>query len=242
MRGAHARLLAVGLFSATMTALPSAFAASRRGTAAPTSAAAPAGPTTLAPAAIPTAPASPSTASPPPAPTPSPSDEGSTLSPPIVDIPQSPRRTHFFGRVSVGFAYRWAFSQSMPGAALIAELGGQDLRWAGSVRLHIEAGQLLTGLPHQVVLIGPQLWLSVHRRIRVGVGIDPGMLLLSRRTMPGRSMWTVVLGGHVGATADLVQIGTSGALHAELGVGAYGLTQAPGPVSVSTHLGLGYRL
>lgn len=169
-------------------------------------------------------------------------DDGSTLAPPIVDIPQSPRRAQFYGRVSVGFAYRWAFSQSMPAAALVAELGAQDLRWLGGVRLHIEAGQLLTGLPHQVVLIGPQLWMKVHDRIRLGVGIDPGMLLLSRRTMPGRSMWTVVLGGHIGATADLLRLGSTGALHAELGVGAYGLTQAPGPVSVSTHLGLGYRL
>lgn len=170
------------------------------------------------------------------------SDEASALAPPIIDVPVSPRRAHFYGRVALGFAYRWAFSQSMPGANLIAELGAQDLRWSGGVRLHIEAGQLLTGLPHQVVLIGPQIWMKMHERIRLGVGVDPGMLLISRRTMPGRSMWTVVLGGHVGATADLLRLGSSGALHAELGVGAYGLTQAPGPISVSTHLGLGYRL
>lgn len=169
-------------------------------------------------------------------------DEASALAPPIIDVPVSPRRAHFYGRVALGFAYRWAFSQSMPGANLIAELGAQDLRWSGGVRLHIEAGQTLTGLPHQVVLIGPQIWMKMHERIRVGVGVDPGMLLLSRRTMPGRSMWTVVLGGHVGATADLLRLGASGALHAELGVGAYGLTQAPGPISVATHLGLGYRL
>lgn len=202
--------------------------------------------------------AAPAVVAPPPAPAPVPpapeaaaasqpsatagSDEASALAPPIVDVPVSPRRAHFYGRVAIGFAYRWAFSQSMPGANLIAELGAQDLRFSGGVRLHIEAGQLLAGLPHQVVLIGPQLWMKMHERIRVGVGIDPGMLLLSRRTMPGRSMWTVVLGGHVGATADLLRLGSSGALHAELGVGAYGLTQAPGPISVATHLGLGYRL
>jgi hypothetical protein len=232
-QGAYARPLASGLVLLTLLLSPAAQAVGRRGAAAPTGS---------APAAAPPAPATPPA---PPAPMPAPpsqSDDASTLSPPIVEIPPSPRRTHFFGRVSVGFAYRWAFSQQMPGATLIAELGGQDPRWAGSVRLHIEAGQLVTGLPHQVVLIGPQLWMSVHERVRIGIGLDPGMLLLSRRTMPGRSMWTVVLGGHVGATADLLRIGGSGALHAELGVGAYGLTQAPGPISVATHLGLGYRL
>lgn len=221
-----------------LVSAPSAWSAGRRG-APPASGAASSQPA-VTPSSPPPPP--PPVYPTPPVPAASPSDEGSTLAPPIVEIPQSPRRTHFFGRVSVGFAYRWAFSQSMPGAALIAELGGQDPRWAGSVRLHIEAGQLLTGLPHQVVLIGPQVWMRVHERIRLGLGLDPGMLLLSRRTMPGRSMWTVVLGGHVGATADLLRIGSSGALHAELGVGAYGLTQAPGPVSVSTHIGLGYRL
>ncbi len=237
MSGAYGRPLAAGALAMMLVSASSAWSAGRRG-ASPAS-----GAGSSQPAVTPSPPPPPPPVYPtPPVPAASPSDEGSTLAPPIVEIPQSPRRTHFFGRVSVGFAYRWAFSQSMPGAALIAELGGQDPRWAGSVRLHIEAGQLLTGLPHQVVLIGPQVWMRVHERIRLGLGLDPGMLLLSRRTMPGRSMWTVVLGGHVGATADLLRIGSSGALHAELGVGAYGLTQAPGPVSVSTHIGLGYRL
>lgn len=235
---AYASVLVTGLVLAS----PAAWSAGRRSSPSASGATSTAAAPIAPPAATP--PATEPAAAPAPAASypSSTSDDGSTLAPPIVDIPQSPRRTHFYGRVSVGFAYRWAFSQSMPGAALIAELGGQDPRWAGSVRLHIEAGQLLTGLPHQVVLIGPQLWLRIHERIRIGAGLDPGMLLLSRRTMPGRSMWTVVLGGHLGATADLLRIGAGGALHAELGVGAYGLTQAPGPVSVSTHLGLGYRL
>ena len=237
MSGAYGRPLAAGALAMMLVSASSAWSAGRRG-APPASGAGSSQPAVTPSPPPPQPPVYPT----PPVPAASPSDEGSTLAPPIVEIPQSPRRTHFFGRVSVGFAYRWAFSQSMPGAALIAELGGQDPRWAGSVRLHIEAGQLLTGLPHQVVLIGPQVWMRVHERIRLGLGLDPGMLLLSRRTMPGRSMWTVVLGGHVGATADLLRIGSSGALHAELGVGAYGLTQAPGPVSVSTHIGLGYRL
>ena len=186
--GAYGRPLAAGALAMMLVSASSAWSAGRRG-ALPAS-----GAGSSQPAVTPSPPPPPTPVYPTPfVPAASPSDEGSTLAPPIVEIPQSPRRTHFFGRVSVGFAYRWAFSQSMPAAALIAELGGQDPRWAGSVRMHIEAGQLLTGLPHQVVLIGPQVWMRVHERIRLGLGLDPGMLLLSRRTMPGRSMWTVHL-------------------------------------------------
>lgn len=130
----------------------------------------------------------------------------------------------------------------MPGAALDAEVGAQYPRVSGSVRLHMEVGRLLTGLPHQVVALAPQLWVRVHDRIRIGAGLDTGVLLLSRRTMPGRSMWTVALGGHVGATADLMRVGSGGAIHLELNFGVLGLTQAPGPLSVMTSLAVGYRL
>lgn len=168
-------------------------------------------------------------------------EEAGVLEPPIIDIPASPRRTHWYGQASVGLAYRWAFDQSMIGAALNGELGAHSNLLAGGVRLHIEAGRMLAGLPYQVVTFGPMMWVRVHERVRVGAGLDAGALLLGRRTVPGRSMWTVMLGGHIGGSVDLLHVGPSGVLQLDTNVGAYALTTAPGPVSILTTLGLGYR-
>lgn len=162
---------------------------------------------------------------------------------PIVEVPENPRRLRWYGQASVGFVYRWSsFDPAMLGAALDGELGAQKLRLAGGVRMHLEAGRILAGLPFQVVTFGPMLWARVHERVRLGAGIDAGAFLLSRRTLPGRSMWTVMIGGHIGGSIDLWKLGTSGALHLDGRVGAYAFTQAPGPVSVSTTLAVGYRL
>lgn len=160
---------------------------------------------------------------------------------PILDGPPNPRRSRWYGRASVGFAYRWAFDQSMLGAALDGEIGAQNQRLAGGVRLHIEAGRLLAGLPFQVVTFGPNLWFRLAELFRIGLGLDTGVLVLSRRTVPDRSMWTVMLGGHLGGSLDIWRHGNSGVLHLDAIVGAYFLTQAPGPLSVVTTLGLGYR-
>lgn len=161
--------------------------------------------------------------------------------PAIVEVPQNPHRSRWYGRASLGFAYRWAFDQSMLGAALDGELGAHNQRLVGGVRLHLEAGQLLAGLPYQVVTFGPMMWVKLYDRIHVGAGIDAGALVLSRRTVPGRSMWTVMLGGHVGGTVDLWRRGPSSALILDTSVGAYALTLAPGPVSMLTTLSVGYR-
>jgi hypothetical protein len=161
--------------------------------------------------------------------------------PPIIDVPPNARRSRWYGRAGLGFAYRWGFDQSMLGAALVGELGAQNHRLAGGVRLHLEAGRILAGLPYQVVTFGPMMWIFATARIRVGAGIDAGALLISRRTIPGRSMWSVTLGGHLSGSFDLLRLGQSGALHLDTTIGAYALTLAPGPVSVLTTLGLGYR-
>jgi hypothetical protein len=165
----------------------------------------------------------------------------SALEPPVVEVPPNARRARWYGRADVGFAYRWGFDQSMLGAALDGELGAQNHKLAGGVRLHLEAGRMLAGLPYQVVTFGPMMWVNAAPRFRFGVGIDAGALLISRRTIPGRSMWTVMLGGHVGGSVDLLKLGATGALQLDTTVGAYALTLAPGPVSMVTTLGLGYR-
>lgn len=168
--------------------------------------------------------------------------DGSVLSPAIVDVPPSPQRPRWFGRVGLGFAYRYAFGESMLGGAFEGELGAQDHRLAGGVRIRIEAGRMNIGLRYQAVSFGPFLWLPpVAQRLRFGVGLDVGSLLLNRRTMPGSSMWTVLFGGRVDSTVDLVRIGATGALQALAGLSGQLLTSAPGPVAVVTTVGLGYR-
>jgi len=167
--------------------------------------------------------------------------EAGTSEATVVDVPPNPRRARWYGRAGVGFAYRWAFDQSMLGVSLDGELGAQNPRLAGGVRLHIEAGGLLAGLPFQAVTFGPVLWLPLAQRFRIGLGVEAGALVLSRRTMPARSMWTVMLGGHIAGSVDLLRLGASGALHLDTSLGAYALTLAPGPVSILTTLGLGYR-
>lgn len=163
------------------------------------------------------------------------------LDPAVVEVPPNSRRARWYGRADVGFAYRWGFDQSMVGAALDGELGAQNHRLSGGVRLHLEAGRILAGLPYQVVTFGPMMWINAAPRFRFGVGIDAGALLISRRTIPGRSMWTVMLGGHVAGSIDLLKLGATGALQLDTTLGAYALTLAPGPISVLTTLGLGYR-
>jgi hypothetical protein len=164
-----------------------------------------------------------------------------TLDPAVVDVPPNARRARWYGRGAIGMAYRWGFDESMMGAALDAELGAQNQRLAGGVRLHLEAGRMFAGLPFQVVTFGPMMWVNVAPRFRFGVGIDAGALVISRRTIPGRSMWTVMIGGHIGGSVDLFKLGATGALQLDTTLGAYALTLAPGPASIVTTLGLGYR-
>ena len=168
-------------------------------------------------------------------------EEPTTLAPMIIEVQPNARHARWYGRAGIGFAYRWGFDESMIGAALDGELGAQNHRMAGGVRLHLEAGKMLAGLPFQVVTFGPMMWLFAAPRVRVGFGIDAGALLITRRTVPGRSMWTVMLGGHVDGSFDLLKVGAAGTLQLDASVGAYALTQAPGPISMMTTIGVGYR-
>jgi hypothetical protein len=184
-------------------------------------------------------------------------EEISTLEAPVVESPWGARTSRWYGRASVGMGYRWALEQSMLGAALDGELGAQNARFAGGLRLHMEAGRIQAGLPFQVVTFGPVLWMRLTERIRAGVGIDGGALLLNYETMPS-SMWTLMLGGHVGGSIDLWRRGATGALQLDTSIGAYALrmdsgflsmlqtwagvdASNSGRLSMVTTLGLGYR-
>lgn len=169
-------------------------------------------------------------------------DEASVLAPAINDQPQSPRRLRWFARAGLSAAYRWAFDESMFGAALEGELGGQDPRLAGGMRLRLEFGKMLTGLAYQVVSLGPFIWLpTVRERVHIGVGLDAGALLISRKTMPGSTLWSILMGGQLRVSIDMLRIGPTGALQADAGVAVQALTLAPGPLTIATTLGLGYR-
>ncbi len=177
-----------------------------------------------------------------PAPPSEPTEEASVLAPAIVEAPQSPPRTRWAGRVSVGAAYRWAFDESMVGGVLEGELGAQNPRINGGVRLRIEVGKMAVSLPYQVVCFGPFVWLPpLGQIVRVGFGLDAGALVISRRTMPGSTLWAILMGGQIRLTADLLRLGPSGALQAEGGLTIEALTAAPGPLTISTTLGIGYR-
>jgi hypothetical protein len=164
------------------------------------------------------------------------------LAPAIVETPPSTRRKSWFGRASLGAVYRWAFDESMVGVALEGELGVHDARMAGGLRLRIEAGKMAVGLPYQVVSFGPFMWLpALAERVRMGFGLDSGVFLISRRTMPGSTLWSILVGGQVRSTVDLLRIGPSGALQADAALIVQALTAAPGPLTVATTLGVGYR-
>jgi hypothetical protein len=160
----------------------------------------------------------------------------------LVEVEPSPSRARWFGRVSAGFAYRWAFRESLLGGALEAELGAQNHRFAGGGRLRVEAGRMQSGLLYQVVTLGPSFWLpAIGNRLRFGMGLETGAILIDRRSAPGSVMWTVLVGGRVDAAVDLVQIGPSGGLFFATGVSAQALSEAPFPVSIVTGAMLGYR-
>ena len=143
-------------------------------------------------------------------------DEASVLAPAIVELAQSPPLTRWAGRVSIGSVYRWAFDESMVGGALEGELGAQNPRLNGGVRLRIEVGKMFVDLPYQVVSFGPFIWLPpLGQRVRVGFGVDAGALVISRRTRPGSTLWTILMGGEVRMSVDLLRIGPRG-LHRRL--------------------------
>ena len=170
------------------------------------------------------------------------SGEGGVLAAAIVDVPPNLHQPRWFSRLGLGFAYRYAFGESMYGGALEGELGAQDQRLAGGVRLRIEAGSMDIGLRYQAVSFGPFLWLpTIAQRLRFGFGLDIGALLINRRTTPGSSMWTILFGGRLDGAVDLIRIGATGALQALAGLSGQVLTSAPGPLAVVTTIGLSYR-
>ena len=160
----------------------------------------------------------------------------------VVDVLPSPRKARWFGRVSGGFAYRWALKESLLGGVVEGELGAQDHRLAGGARVRVEAGRMLAGLPYQVVTLGPSLWLPpLAERLRFGMGLEAGALLIDRRSMPGTVLWTVVWGGRLDASVDLVRVGPSGGVFLAVHLAGQALTAAPFPVTVITGAALGYR-
>lgn len=160
----------------------------------------------------------------------------------VVEVEPSPSRARWFGRVSAGFAYRWAFRESLLGGALEAELGAQNNRLAGGGRLRVEAGQMQSGLLYQVLTLGPSFWLpAIADRLRFGMGLETGAILVDRRSVPGSVMWTVLVGARVDVAVDLVRIGPRGGLFFATGVSAQALTEAPFPVTIVTGAMLGYR-
>lgn len=169
---------------------------------------------------------------------PAPSDDP----PVVVEVQPSPRRARWFGTLRAGAAYRWALRESLVGGVFEGELGAQDHRLAGGVRLRVEAGKMRAGLPYQVVTIGPSLWLPpIADRLRVGMGLEAGAFLLSRRSDPGAVMWTVAWGGRLDAAVDLARVGTTGGVYFAVNVAAQALTAAPFPVTVVTGAAFGYR-
>ncbi len=162
--------------------------------------------------------------------------------PVVVEVQSSPRRAHLFGRVTGAFVYRWALKESLIGGAFEAEVGARDHRWAAGGRLRVEAGKMLAGLPYQVITIGPSLWFPpLAGRVHFGMGVEGGALLLDRRTEPGTVMWTVIWGGRLDASLDLVRIGEHGGIYFGTSVSAQALTTAPFPVTVATGFSIGYR-
>jgi len=160
----------------------------------------------------------------------------------IVDVLPSPRKARWFGKVGAGFAYRWALKESLLGGVVEGELGAQDHRLAGGVRVRVEAGRMLAGLPYQVVTLGPSLWMpALRERLRFGMGLEAGVLLLDRRSVPGTVMWTVLWGGRLDASVDLVRVGPSGGVFLAVQLAGQVLTAAPFPVSAITGVTLGYR-
>lgn len=162
--------------------------------------------------------------------------------PVIVEVQSSPRRAQLFGRVTGAFVYRWALKESLIGGAFEGELGARDNRWAAGGRLRVEAGKMLAGLPYQVITLGPSLWFPpLGGRVHFGMGVEGGALLLDRRTEPGTVMWTVIWGGRLDASLDLVHIGERGGIYFGTSLSAQALTTAPFPVTVATGFSIGYR-
>ena len=59
--------------------------------------------------------------------------------------------------------------------------------------------------------------------------------------LAGSTLWSILVGGQVRFNVDLLRIGPSGALQADAGLAVQALTAAPGPLTVATTLGVGYR-
>ena len=157
------------------------------------------------------------------------SDPAPAEDPPVVvEVQPSPRRARLFGTLRVGAAYRWALRESLVGGVFEG--------------VRVEAGKMRAGLPYQVVTIGPSLWLPpIADRLRVGMGLEAGAFLLSRRSDPGAVMWTVAWGGRLDAAVDLARVGTTGGVYFAVSVAAQALTAAPFPVTVVTGAAFGYR-
>jgi spore coat protein T len=165
--------------------------------------------------------------------------------PPPVAAPALPRRLVDPGRrmikLDVGYAYRYAFRDSINALALELMLGTERARSAGGGKLGIELGRTSAGLQFQAVELGGGFDWRLGKRVRLGFSPTVTFLIFERATRANSDLWTIGLGLRTDLTVDLWQRRQGGALYAGARIGYDFVPAADEHHGFAARLRLGWR-
>lgn len=91
-------------------------------------------------------------------------------------------RSDFAVKVAAGLVSRWAFDETFLSGVVDIQLGGRIRAFSVGGRLTVQAGRTQAGLVFGGCHVGPWMDLELHRRVRVGLGLHIGSLMIRRRS------------------------------------------------------------
>jgi hypothetical protein len=144
-------------------------------------------------------------------------------------------------KLELAYAYRYAFGDSLNGAALEVMLGSEGTRTAGGGRLGLELGRTYAGLEYQVYQLGGGFEWKIGKRFRLGMSPTLSFIVFQRVTRANTGFWTIALGSNLDFLVDLVKRQNGGALYLGVRLGYDFMLASDNANAFSARLRLGYR-
>jgi hypothetical protein len=153
-----------------------------------------------------------------------------------------PRRDGFLAELSLAGGYRYALTESFGGAEAQVVLGVENRQISTGGLFSVDAGRSRFGLPFEILRWGGLIRWKLGARVRLGVGLSAGVMIIQRVTDP-ESMVGFICGGLVDAGVDLYRAPGGGTLFtfARGTVDFLDAVEASAQFSAGATAGLGWR-